>query len=180
MSLLIETPRLSLRPFATTDQANLFLLYGDPDVMAIRKIGTQTQEGSGTQLQIILEHWGRKGFGLWAVYDRETDEFMGECGLRELRNGSDEIELSYGLIPSFWGSGFASEAAIAVIEFGFTHLELDKIYGMADGSNESSLRVLKKLGFEIESVMKDGAGAVVRTVLSEDRWRFLHFQKAQS
>lgn len=80
--------------------------------MAIRKIGTQTVEGSAAQLQIILEH--------------------------------------------------------------------DKIYGMADGSNESSLRVLKKLGFEVERVMKNGAGAVVRTVLFEDRWKSLHLQKAQS
>ncbi len=146
------------------------MLYSNPEVMDIRKIGVQTKEGSDAQLQIILEHWSRKGFGLWAVFSRETTEFMGECGLRELSPGADEIELSYGLIPSFWGIGYASEAANAVIEYGFMHLGLNKILGVANGKNETSLYVLKKLGFKFEHMINEEGGTIVRSTLDQDQW----------
>ncbi len=170
MSQLIETPRLSLRPFSTTDQEHLFLLYSNAVVMGIRKIGVQTKEGSNAQLQIILEHWSRKEFGLWAVFSREENEFMGECGLRELSPGTDEIELSYGLIPAFWGIGYASEAATAVIEYGFMHLGLNEILGVANGENKTSLHVLKKLGFKIEHMAKEEDGTIAHSILSQDQW----------
>jgi len=146
------------------------LLYSNPEVMGIRKIGVQTKESSDVQLQIILEHWSRKGFGLWAVFSRETSEFMGECGLRELSPGTDEIELSYGLIPSFWGIGYASEAAIAVIEYGFMHLGLNEIFGVVNGENETSLHVLKKLGFKFEHMISEEDGTIARSILAQDQW----------
>ena len=130
----------------------------------------RTKKGSGDQLEIILEQWNRKGFGLWAVFNRENSIFMGECGLRELRLKSDEIELSYGLIPSFWGSGYASEASMAIIEYGFSNLGLGKIHGISNVNNKASLHVLKKLGFIIGQAMNDEDDKVVRCILSQDQW----------
>lgn len=166
----IHTTRLILRPFCAADQEPLFALYGDPEVMTIRKIGAQTREQSDLQLGIILQHWQGKGFGLRAVVDRASGIFLGECGLREHAPGADGIELSYGFLPKFWGQGFASEAARAAIDDGFSGLGLDEIFGVAKNSNHASLRVLNKLGFEFEYAISDGVDTVIRTALSRQRW----------
>ena len=82
--MILETERLRLRPFRASDGEALFRLYGDPAVMAIRKIGVQTRAGSDAQLAEILDHWARREFGLLAVLAREDGGFLGECGLREM------------------------------------------------------------------------------------------------
>jgi len=170
----LTTRRLRLRPFAPSDGDALFTLYGDPGVMAIRKIGTQSRDQSDRQLVAICAHWRRRGFGLWSVHDRATGSFVGECGLREFRPGTDDIELSYGLLPSVWGNGLASEAAAAVVDVGFRSLGLVRILGIASASNAVSLRVLLKLGFQTEPEFAgnplDRQPAVVRTALTSADW----------
>ena len=167
---LLSTPRCLLRPFTETDDDNLFVLYGNPAVMAIRKIGTQTRAGSDQQLGFILDHWRRLGFGLWLVLDRANGAFMGECGLREIRPNSREIELSYGLCPEYWGKGIASEVARTALDYGFGPLGIETIYGLAKDTNHASLRILEKLGFERASEEIDGEGAVIRCVLTRASW----------
>jgi ribosomal-protein-alanine N-acetyltransferase len=166
----LNTARLTLRPFNERDGANIFTLYGDPEVMTIRKIGPQTRDQCDVQLEMILEHWSRRGFGLWAVMNRETGAFMGECGLRELHPKSEEIELSYGLTPEFWGKGFASEMAPAALNYGFSCLGLGVIYGLAKKHNHASLHILKKLGFRHQSEFGGDENTVVRSILTKDVW----------
>jgi ribosomal-protein-alanine N-acetyltransferase len=166
----LNTARLTLRPFNEGDRENIFTLYGDPEVMTIRKIGPQTRDQCDVQLQMILEHWSRLGFGLWAVMNRETGAFMGECGLRELHPKSEEIELSYGLTPEFWGKGFASEMAPAALSHGFSCLGLGVIYGLAKRHNHASLHILRKLGFRHQSELGDGENTVVRSILTKGAW----------
>jgi RimJ/RimL family protein N-acetyltransferase len=166
----LKTARLTLQPFTRSDKNHLFSLYGDPEVMGIRKIGTQTKNQSDAQLDIILDHWVRKGFGLWAVYDTATNAFMGECGLRERQHGSDEIELSYGLKPAFWGNGCATEAAEATVAFGFTELGLTEIVGLANENNKGSLHVLNKIGFDGKQLMTFGNDTVVYGAVSREKW----------
>ena len=162
---ILTSERLSLRPFTAEDGDKLFQLYGDPDVMAIRKIGTQSRAGSDAQLEIITDHWQRRGFGLWAVYDLETDSFMGECGLREENPQEDKIELSYGLLPRFWGGGLGTEAARTVLDYGLTELGLKEIYGFAQKKNQASIHILTKLGFKHECDFDDNGDVITRTVL---------------
>ncbi|MFD2205903.1 GNAT family N-acetyltransferase [Kiloniella antarctica] len=158
--------RLSLRPFTERDTDKLFQLYGNVDVMAIRKIGVQSRAGSDIQLHNILDHWERRGFGLWAVYDRESDVFMGECGLREENSHDDMVELSYGLLPQFWGGGRATEAATTVLDFGLKELGLKKVYGFAQKKNHASLHILGKLGFKHECDFDEDGDIITRTAFS--------------
>ena len=164
----LTTERLSLRPFGESDYDLLWSLYGDPDVMKIRKIGTQTPAQTRAQLDTILAHWRNHGFGLFAVFDRATGDFAGECGLRYL-DDTPEVEISYGLRTPFWGKGYATEAAAEVMAFGFGPLGLDRIVGLASAANAGSHRVLEKLGMTLERRWRDGNDELVKYAIDRDR-----------
>ncbi|WP_020591532.1 GNAT family N-acetyltransferase [Kiloniella laminariae] len=170
----LYSERLYLRPFRAGDQADLFRLYGNAEVMAIRKIGTQNRAGSDRQLEIILDHWQRRNFGLWAVFDRKNDDFLGECGLREESGEgpeeSREVELSYGLLPAGWGRGLATEAAGLMISWGFEELGLPAIQAFARSDNAASLHILRKLGFVYQSDFPEEGYRVSRTSLKQGDW----------
>ena len=159
---MLETDRLLLRPFAAGDGDMLFRLYGDARVMAIRKIGPQDRADSDRQLDLILAHWRRRGFGLHAVMERAGGGFVGECGLREIVDGGEEIELSYGLLPAVWGRGYAVEASAAVLAQGFGRLGLRIVHAIARADNARSRRVMEKLGFRFETEWQAGEKRVVR------------------
>ena len=161
----LSSTRLLFRPFTAEDSELLYCLYSNPEVMEIRKIGTQDRAGSDTQLEIIVEHWQRRGFGLWAVFDRKTNNFMGECGLREENDTGEEVELSYGLLPEFWGGGLATEAAKTVLDYGTKELGLKTICGFAQKKNAASLHILTKFGFKHQYDFDDDGDVISKTVL---------------
>ncbi|MDJ1007858.1 MAG: GNAT family N-acetyltransferase [Paracoccaceae bacterium] len=144
----IATERCVMRPFECTDLENLFLLYGDSKVMTTRKIGVQDKEQTASQLDEFVDLWSARGFGLYAVFDKGTRAFVGECGFRPYApDQPDVIEISYGLRPRFWGSGIATEIATAMIDAGFEGFVTDTLIAHAQEQNAVSLRVLTKLGF---------------------------------
>jgi ribosomal-protein-alanine N-acetyltransferase len=165
----IETERLRLRPFEATDGDLLYILYGDARVMSIRKIGPQTRAQSDAQLSEVVDHWCRHGIGLWAVFEKASGAFFGECGLREIETGGEEIELSYGLVPEAWGRGLGSEAGQAALVHGFDVAGLETVYAVARADNKRSRRVMEKLGFRFEKEWPSGDRRVVRYVVSAPR-----------
>jgi len=171
----IKTARLSLRPFAPNDQGNLFTLYGNPQVMEIRKIGTQTRKQCDQRLEIIIDQWRRKGFGYWALFDSQSGEFIGDCGLREdppnpLYSETEGVALSYGLIPDHWGMGLTTEAVRAVLDYSYTNLDLDEIYAMTQKDNLASMRILEKFNFQVLFDFNLDERVISRTRLSRSDW----------
>ena len=172
MKTTLETERLILRPFTMTDLDDLIPIYGDGEVMAIRKLGVQTAEQTAAELSGIVDHWRQHGFGLWAVIDRQDDTLLGECGLRyrdPVLAGDSEIEISYGLAKSAWGRGLATEASLAAMSFGFHVAGLTRIVAVAKASNHASHRVMEKLGMHpAETWERDGLGRVKYTIGAEE------------
>lgn len=146
---VLETQRLTLRPVQSEDTAWFEAFYADPEVSAIRKYGVLDAAAAREQVQGMLDHWARHGFGMWVVEDRSTGEAVGECGLRWREDGLD-VELSYGLYPRFRGQGFATEAARAALDYGADELRLARIVALSRGDNVKSHRVLEKLGMILE------------------------------
>jgi ribosomal-protein-alanine N-acetyltransferase len=68
-----------------------------------------------------------------------------------------EAELGYELEPRHWGKGYASEAARAMVAYGFEALELDRVFAYTLGENEASWRLMKRLGMRREGVLRDQA-----------------------
>jgi len=113
--------------------------YWDGEIISRERAEAAVREGAGD--------FERHGFGLWVA--EEADRLVGFCGLRPLDHGPD-VEVLYGIAPSRWGKGFATEVALAMVRYGFEEAGLDRILGIADKENAASRRVLEKIGMTFE------------------------------
>lgn len=97
-------------------------------------------------VEASLENFERHGYGLWLVLARDTDSLVGFAGF--LRSAEEAPSLIYGIHPDFWGRGYATEAARAVLHYGIYGLALSKVGADVDEANAESVRVLEKLGLK--------------------------------
>lgn len=146
MPIVFETNRLILRHFTKEDAALLFELNKDPEVVKytgdpIRDIAHAKQ----VLEEVILPQYEFYQLGRWAVQLKNGQEFIGWCGLKN-RPERNEIDLGYRFMKKYWGNGYATEAAMAAIHFGFNSLHLPRIIGRAMPDNIASLHVLEKCG----------------------------------
>lgn len=145
---MIETLRLILRPFSPDDLDEFAAINADPEAM--RYIGNgkpQSREQTQIRLNGILNHYQQHGFGLFAMVDKTSGEFVGFCGLQHLDNTS-EIEVGYRLARRFWGRGLATEAARACLQYGFEQLGLERIVAVVQPANAPSKSVAAKIGMK--------------------------------
>lgn len=159
--MLLETERTLLRRLVEGHRADMIGFYGNAEVMAIRKYGARDPEAASQAVDVALRHWDEHGFGLFAVHDRAAGAFMGECGLRYLDDGS-AVEISYGLLPRFQGSGLATETARSCLAFGLMELGLPLIVAFSRATNTTSHRVLEKIGMSFVCLEARGTHGVVR------------------
>ncbi|WDF70212.1 GNAT family N-acetyltransferase [Sphingobacterium oryzagri] len=152
MIIYAETERLILREILPTDIEGMFELDSNPEVH--RYLGNNPVKDKNSIIDIIAfirQQYQDFGIGRWAVVDKQTNDFIGWCGLKYIideTNGHNHYyDLGYRLIQRYWGKGFATEAAQATLRYGFDKLELPVIYAIAACENEGSNNVLKKIGF---------------------------------
>jgi len=142
----LETARLTLRRLRDDDTDRLLEVFGDPEVMRFVGRGLPLDRDRLVASQAaVIEHWARHGFGPLAVVERATGGLVGECGLQLLEGGPD-VEVTYTLARAAWGRGYATEAAAALLAWGFGELGLTCIVGVAYPANTASQRVLEKVG----------------------------------
>jgi ribosomal-protein-alanine N-acetyltransferase len=141
---LIETERLALRRLTLNDLDALAAIYADEDVLAYE----QTKE----ELEWIINiYYGQYGFGLWATTLKETNEFIGRCGLLPWTiDGREEVEVAYLLAKEHWGRGLGTEAARAILAYGFGELHLSRLICLIDPANDASVKVAIKIGMSLE------------------------------
>lgn len=147
----LETARLFLRPFTEADFEDFAALVADPDVMKFSLAGPLSHGQAKEMLQTrIIDHYNANGFGLLALHLKDRGVFVGFAGLiRQTIDGQDEVELGYRLMPQFWGQGLASEAAEAILRFGFGHLKVAHIISIIDPGNVRSVRVAERAGMSL-------------------------------
>lgn len=144
----LETERLRLRMFEESDLDSLLAIYSNPE--AARWVGgVQNRAQCWRTLAAILGHWQLRGYGIWAVEDKASGEFVGRIGLQQ-PEGWPEIEVAWTVTPSRWGEGIAPEAARAALEFGWDELGLDHVISQIAPENKASLRVAAKIGETFE------------------------------
>lgn len=142
----LETSRLRLRPFAPADVDVLYAQWTDPEVRRYLWDGRVVRRDE--VLAVVDESiaaFARHGFGFWTVAVRTAPDVVGFVGLRETTDGGD-VDLYYGLEPGAWGRGFATEASVAAMRYGFDVVGLPAIHLRADGPNVASIAVMKRLG----------------------------------
>jgi len=101
-------------------------------------------------IEASIESFARHGFGLWVTRERTGEAPIGFCGLLP-SDEAPEVEVSYGISPPFWGRGLATEAALAVLRYGFETVGLQRIVASVDAPNVASPRVLEKAGMRYET-----------------------------
>ena len=143
---LIKTERLLLREFLPEDAHAMYLLNQDPEV--IRYTGDppfESEEDAATFLSDYKDY-SANGFGRWAVIRKEDLAFIGWCGLK--RHPDQMVDIGFRFYQTEWGKGYATESAMATLDYGFNELGLDEIVGRAAKANLASIRVLEKLGMQ--------------------------------
>ena len=149
-NVVIETARLHLRPFASADLDDLHRLWTEPEVRRYLFDGEIIPRGLvGEEIAGSQERFKTKGCGLWSAFPKGADELIGFCGYRFFHQ-PPELQLLYGFAPAHWGRGLATEAARAMIRYGFEELALTRVIASADTVNASSLRVMEKAGMTFE------------------------------
>lgn len=147
-TIFIETQRLILRDWKLSDHELFIALNADPAVMEFFP-SVQTPEATLAQIERITEHLRAHGYGFFALERKDNGEFIGFTGLSRPRFESHftpYIEIGWRLSKANWNLGFATEAAKACLEFGFTELKLKEIYSFASVYNRRSENVMKKIG----------------------------------
>jgi ribosomal-protein-alanine N-acetyltransferase len=149
---IIETERLNLRRFAQDDIDRLAEILGDPVVMRYMP-GDEPwpREWAERELRNLIEHWGRHGYGRWAVVDRKDEKMIGWCGLAFLPE-LEETEVAYLLDKDYWNRGYATEAARISLRYGFEEKGLERIIALAFPENAASIRVMEKIGMTYEKM----------------------------
>jgi ribosomal-protein-alanine N-acetyltransferase len=151
-TIVLETKRLILRRLTMDDLDSLYALYRDPEVRRYFPEGTLTYEETKEELAWIIDvYYGQYGFGLWATIHKETGEFIGRCGLLPWTiEGRLEVEVAYLLAKEYWGQGLGTEAAQAILQYGFEQLHLPRLICLIDLENHASINVARKIGMTFE------------------------------
>lgn len=153
---LINTDRLSIRYIKVEDFNFIFRLLNDPSwIKYIGDKGIKTEDDARNYIQTgPLQMYKNFGFGLYLVTLKETAVPIGLCGLIK-RPSLENIDLGYAFLPEYTGKGYAFEATKAVLQYGKEQLTIDKIVAITTIDNLSSEKVLLKLGFTFDSLIKE-------------------------
>ncbi len=153
---VIETERLTLRPFEPSDELAYAAIRSKPEV-ARYLAGGEASAADGAKIAARLVPafaalWDAKGhgpgYGPWAVEERATRRLIGHLGLRLLPEFQDRTELLYALSPEAQGKGYAVEGAATALSFGFDTLHLPTIIALALPQNAASLKVMDRVGMK--------------------------------
>lgn len=165
----IETERLRLRAFADGDLPAYAAMYADDRF--VRHLGgaTLTRAQTWENMALILGHWWLRGYGIWAVESRRTGELVGRAGLLNLP-GWPDVEVCWALSPTFWGNGYATEAAKASIHWAFREAHLPRLISLIHPDNPRSEAVAVRLGERFrEQIVFETKPANVYEILNPER-----------
>lgn len=146
--LEIRTGRLLLRRWRVGDRAPFAKLNADPEVMRYFP-APLTRRQSDELADRIEQHFADHGYGLYAVERRAGGEFIGFVGLSRVgydAHFTPAVEIGWRLARQAWGSGYATEAARAVVAHAFEVLALDDLVSLTVPANEPSRRVMERIG----------------------------------
>jgi RimJ/RimL family protein N-acetyltransferase len=152
---ILETERLILRQFTTDDIEFIFEQVNEPSwIQNIGDRGVRTLDDARAYiLNGPAASYAKNGFGLWLVTLKETGESIGMCGLIK-RDTLEDVDIGYAFLPRFWGKGYAVEAARAVKDYAKEVIGLKRLVAIVDPANESSIRVLEKIGLKFERMVR--------------------------
>jgi ribosomal-protein-alanine N-acetyltransferase len=142
---LINTDRLSLRQIRNEDKEFIRNYLADEELSKYLPLERPYNEDEALKwLNGRIVHWRQHNFGTFSVLLNKSPVVIGYCGIEYVQD-TQFIDVRYGTLKRYWGHGFAYEAALAVVQYGFNTLGFQKLYGAAVPQNIPSIRLLEKL-----------------------------------
>jgi [ribosomal protein S5]-alanine N-acetyltransferase len=167
---VLETKRLRLRPLVMGDAESLHRIQSDPVHMQFYPHPFNLQE-TEDWIAWTRDNYLRYGFGLLAVEDLASGEFLGNVGpVVQHVDGVDEVELGWSITPTRSRQGIATEAAIACRDWVFTQLGADHVISLIRPENEPSRGVAQSLGMTIWKRTIFGSPPRLQDVWRADRF----------
>ena len=153
--MIIETERLQLRRLSVDDAEFILRLLNEPSF--IQHIGDRRvrtlEDARAYILKGPVASYEKFGFGLWMVETRSEATPIGMCGLLK-RDVLEDVDIGYALLPEFWSQGYALESATAVMTYAREKLRATRVLAVVNADNQSSIRLLEKLGFQFERMVR--------------------------
>jgi RimJ/RimL family protein N-acetyltransferase len=158
----LNTDRLLMRGFAPGDFEAYAAMMAHPEVTQYLMDGRPLSRAEAwRQMAMFLGHWTLRGFGVWAVEERATGQFVGRIGCLE-PEGFPAFEIAYTLTRSAWGRGYAREGAARALQYARETLNRTEIASIIRPANTASIRVAQSLGaVAAETVEFFGAPSVI-------------------
>ncbi len=151
----LTTDRLVLRKLSVSDYKDMYEYSRDSRVTKYLLWSEHPSEQYTYEyLQRINSAYKKGEFSDWAVTLADSGKMIGTCGFTSFDCEHDRAEVGYVLNPAFWGQGIATEAVLAVMEFGFAELGANRIEAHFMEGNNASLRVMEKCGMKFEGFLK--------------------------
>ena len=145
----LRTSRLLLRPWGDEDIAPFAEMSADPAVMEYLLPLSDRWLSPEAWVARKRAHWDEHGFGQWVVEIPGEASFIGVVGLETVAYEAPftpAVEVAWRLAQPYWGGGYATEAARAALDYGFSELGLDEIVALTVPANWRSRRVIERLG----------------------------------
>ena len=147
---VLETARLTLRPFSPKDLDPMTRLMANADFMRF-SLGVYTREQTRGFLEKLLAWQNANKPSLFAAMLRSNGMLLGYCGFYHQHiDEVDEIEIGYRMHPAYWNQGLATEAARTVRDHAFRDLKLPRVISLIHPENTPSQRVAEKIGLTLE------------------------------
>lgn len=145
---MIHTDRCLLRQWKHTDYTDFAQLNNDPDVMEFfpERLESDASNAMANKIQTLIEC---QGWGFWALEIPHLTSFAGFVGLHHVKPElpcAPSVEIGWRLAKSYWGKGYATEAALACLQYAFSSLKLPEVVSFTATLNTRSQQVMDRIG----------------------------------
>ncbi|MEN6521450.1 MAG: GNAT family protein [Armatimonadota bacterium] len=152
----VETERLILRPLAPQDVDFIYRHFSDEDVCRYLFDAEPLTSIDGAQAIIDFYMSSEKNDrNRWCIINKESNKTIGTCGYHRWDKTNNIAELGYDMERESWGHGYMQEALNAAFKAGFCNTNLNRIEAFTSVENERSIKILKRLGFTEEGIIRD-------------------------
>ena len=151
MKIFTQSERLLYRELVDEDEQDMFILDSNPAVHKyLGNSPVKTMDEIRAVIKYVRDQYATNGIGRWATIEKATGNFIGWSGIKlvtdDALNREPHYDLGYRFIQQYWSMGYATEAAITSINYGFEVIGVTEIYGRAQAGNKTSQRVMEKAG----------------------------------
>ncbi len=176
--MIIETKRLILREYTLDDFDDIFKILSDEETMK-HYPSPYNRKMTLHWIEWNIQNYEKYGFGIWAVILKDTNEFIGDCGLT-IQNIDGELlpEIGYHIHKKYWRQGFGSEAAKAVRDWAFQNTNYDCLYSYMKYSNVASFSTAIANGMRKVKEYLDAKNKISYAyVITREEWMSLRRDK---